>query len=192
MTLILPKDGEAILFANFFDSSESDHYLSRLKNEIEWQHQSIKMFGKNILQPRLTALYGDLDKSYRYSGLTMKPKSWTPLLLAIKSRIETQAKVEFTSVLLNQYRNEKDSMGWHRDNEKELGPNPVIGSVSFGATRKFEFRHYFEKNLKTDVNLSHGSFLLMRQETQHQWEHRLAKMTEPTGLRINLTFRILL
>jgi alkylated DNA repair dioxygenase AlkB len=143
------------------------------------------------MQPRLTAWYGDHDKPYTYSGLTMQPHAWTNSLRAIKERIETVAGVRFTSALLNLYRNEQDSMGWHRDNERELGPHPVIGSVSFGATRIFQFRKYKTKDVKIPVDLSAGSFLLMRGETNHYWEHQVAKTNEPVKKRINITFRII-
>ena len=189
---LLDKDGEAFFFENVFSKEESDQYLMKLQNEIAWRQEPIKIFGKSVMQPRLTAWYGDADKTYRYSGLLMTPQAWSPSLLEIKKRVEALAAVEFTSVLLNFYRNERDSMGWHRDNEKELGQNPVIGSVSFGATRRFDFRHYFEKSLKSSVDLTHGSFLLMKGATQQNWEHSIQKSSRPIGPRINLTFRVLI
>jgi alkylated DNA repair dioxygenase AlkB len=143
------------------------------------------------MQPRLTALYGDDNKSFSYSGITMKPYPWTEALIKIKQKIEIESGVVFTTALLNYYRNEKDSMGWHRDNEKELGPKPVIGSVSFGATREFQLRHYYEKNLRTSVELNHGSFLLMKNETQHHWEHAIPKKNKALDERINITFRVI-
>ena len=144
-----------------------------------------------MMQPRLTAFYGDPAKPYSYSGITMQVKPWNEGLLAIKNKIEEVAGVTFTGVLLNQYRNGLDSMGWHRDNEKELGINPVIGSVSFGATRKFQFRNFTEKKKLQSLELSNGSFLLMKGSTQHAWEHRVPKSREDIGIRINLTFRVL-
>jgi alkylated DNA repair dioxygenase AlkB len=141
------------------------------------------------MQPRLTAWYGDPDKYYEYSGITMHPKKWTNTLLEIKHRIETLSPVTFNSALLNQYRHEKDSVGWHRDNEKSLGINPVIGSVSFGASRNFLFRHYADKTVRHSVELTHGSLLLMQGQTQHCWEHSIPKQTAATGPRINITFR---
>jgi alkylated DNA repair dioxygenase AlkB len=189
---LLTKDGEAFFFENAFNENESDQFFERLQSHIIWRQEPIKIFGKSVLQPRLTAWYGDPEKNYRYSGLLMTPQAWTSSLIEIKTRIETLAQVQFTNALLNFYRNERDSMGWHRDNEKELGPNPVIGSVSFGATRRFDFRHYNEKSLKFSVPLTHGSFLLMRGATQHNWEHSIQKSTRAIGPRINLTFRILI
>lgn len=150
------------------------------------------MFGKEILQPRLTALYGDADKKYSYSGITMQPQQWTKSLLEIKDKIEQVAGVTFTTALLNFYRDGKDSMGWHRDNEKVLGINPVIGSVSFGAARTFQFRNYKEKKITQSIELTHGSFLMMKGETQHHWEHQLPKTNKQLAGRINITFRVIL
>ncbi len=115
---------------------------------------------------------GDTDKPYTYSNIKLNPHPWTTELLFIKEKVEQEAGVEFTSVLLNLYRDGKDSMGWHRDNEKELGSNPVIASVSFGETRPFQLRHKFNKELqKISIPLKHGSLLLMKETTQHFWEH---------------------
>lgn len=188
---ILPSKGEAILYPQFFSLAASDHYLKLLTDEIEWKQEPIKIFGKEMMQPRLTALYGDADKKYSYSGITMQPQLWIKSLTEIKEKIETVAGVKFTTALLNFYRNGKDSMGWHRDNEKELGVNPVIGSVSFGAARTFQFRNYKEKNNVQSIELTHGSFLLMKGETQHHWEHQLPKMQKQIDKRINLTFRLI-
>lgn len=189
MINILPKDGEVFYHSDLFTPSENQRLLDSLKSEIKWRHEPIVLFGKKIMQPRLTAWYGEENKIIRYSGITMNPLPWTKALLEIKSRIETISSVEFNSVLLNQYRNENDSMGWHRDNEKELGPNPVIGSVSFGATRLFQFRHYQEPSLKKTIPLTDGSFLLMQGQTQHFWSHSIPKSKKTIGARINLTFR---
>ncbi|MEJ7589600.1 MAG: alpha-ketoglutarate-dependent dioxygenase AlkB [Ferruginibacter sp.] len=188
---LLPFNGEAMLYPGFFLPAESDHYFNVLEAEIRWKQEPIKIFGKEMMQPRLTAWYGDAGKAYRYSGLTMLPQPWTGSLLVIKERIEDFAGVQFTSALLNFYRDGKDSMGWHRDNEKELGLNPVIGSVSFGSARLFQFRNFKEKKLTRSVELTHGSFLLMKGETQQYWEHHLPKSTKETGKRINLTFRVI-
>ncbi len=150
------------------------------------------MFGKEVMQPRLTAWYGDSGKGYSYSGITMQPTPWNSTLIQIKEKIEKSSGVKFNSALLNFYRDENDSMGWHRDNEKELGENPSIGSVSFGATRTINFRHYFDKRLKNSIDLTDGSFLLMKGETQHYWQHSISKKSYPIGPRINLTFRTIL
>ena len=162
---LLPVDGEAFLYPELFSKEESNHFLHVLQQEITWKQEPIVIFGKQVMQPRLTAWYGDEGMSYRYSGITMQPERWTKSLLKIKERIEAIAGITFNSALLNQYRDGKDSMGWHRDNEKELGHNPVIGSVSFGATRKFVLRHYHDQSVKRSAELAHGSFLLMRGKT---------------------------
>ena len=186
---LLPFQGEVFYYPHFFTLTESDHYFNALQQEIQWKQEPIKIFGKDMMQPRLTAWYGDADKPYSYSGITMQPLPWTNTLQQIKTAIEKLAGVRFTNALLNYYRDGKDSMGWHRDNEKELGINPVIGSVSFGAARVFRLRYYDKKELVRSIELTHGSFLLMRGETQHYWEHQIPKTNSMIGGRINLTFR---
>jgi alkylated DNA repair dioxygenase AlkB len=185
-------DGDVLFFERFFDPAESDLLYQTLYSATPWQQDKIKLYGKTIDLPRLTAWYGNTGKTYTYSGIPMRPHAWTPELLRIKKRIEEKAEVEFSSVLLNLYRTGQDSVNWHSDNEKELGRNPVIGSVSFGATRTFQMRHLTRKELrKVDVPLGHGSFLLMRGTTQHYWEHRITKTSREVKHRINLTFRVI-
>lgn len=185
-------DAEIYFVENLFDTITADGLFERLKSDIEWRQDEIKIYGKTIMQPRLTAFYGDPTKSYKYSNLEMKPVGWTDDLLLIKQRLDAISGVAFTSVLLNYYRDGKDSMGWHRDNEKELGPNPVIASVSFGETRPFQLRHKYKKEFsKVEIPLSHGSLLLMKGTTQHFWEHQIPKTSKPIGGRINLTFRVI-
>jgi alkylated DNA repair dioxygenase AlkB len=186
---LLPFDGTAYLLQDTFTTEESNRYLSALQYDIAWKQEAIKIFGKEVLQPRLTAWYGDENKTYRYSGLTMKPLPWTDTLLQIKERVEHASSYRFNSVLLNFYRDGQDSMGWHRDNEKELGENPVIASVSFGAERKFQFRHYKDQKTIISLVLNHGSLLLMSGATQSCWQHRLPKSSIMQTPRINLTFR---
>ena len=178
---LLPFGGEVLVFQNFFSENESERFFNHLVNEIKWKQEPIKIFGKEIIQPRLTAFYGDAEKVYSYSGIIMKPHAWTNELLEIKTKIETVAQVKFTSALLNFYRNEKD-----------LGNNPVIGSVSFGATRIFQLRDYKSRSITKSVELTNESFLFMRGETQHVWEHQLPKTSRQLGERINITFRKIL
>jgi alkylated DNA repair dioxygenase AlkB len=187
---LLPFKGEASYWCSFFTQAEADSFLLQLVETIAWKQEPIKIFGKEVLQPRLTAWYGDEGKSYSYSGITMRPVIWTDVLLQIKQRVETIAGTSFNSALLNYYRNGQDSMGWHRDNEKELGINPVIASVSFGAARNFQLRLYGDKSRAKTITLTHGSLLLMRGETQHYWEHRVPKTTAALGARVNITFRV--
>ncbi len=188
---LLPKDGEVFIYPGFFSSTESDAYLKYLLNDIHWQQDHMKFYGKTVALPRLTAWYGHHDNDYTYSGIKQSINSWTPELLEIKNRIETKSNIRFTSVLLNYYRNGNDHVSWHRDNEKVLKANPVIGSVSFGATRTFRFRHVDNKKLIRSIDLSHGTYLLMKGETQHKWEHQVPKTTKVKAPRINLTFRVL-
>lgn len=186
---LLPFHGETMYFNEFFLKDEADLFFLKLKNQIEWRQETIKLFGKTIMQPRLTALYGNPDKPYGYSGIIMQPFPWTDFLTEIKFRIEEKVQASFTHVLLNYYRDGKDSMGWHRDNEASLGPNPTIASISFGETREFQIRNYFEKKVKLKVALDHGSLLVMGGSSQHHWEHQITKTSKTLGPRINLTFR---
>ncbi len=192
-TLYDLPDADMALFENFFTNQESKKLHQNLIDNIQWRQDKIKMFGKLIDQPRLTAFYGDTNKEYSYSGIVMKPLEWNDDLFFIRNRVEDVAKIKFTSVLLNYYRDGKDSMGWHSDDEKELGQNPVIGSVSFGESRVFQMRHKFRKDIKkVDIALTNGSFLLMKGTTQHFWQHQIPKTNRALESRINLTFRNIL
>ena len=188
---ILPQDGEAFYFRNFFKEVESNLLYDKLLRTIQWEQKQVMMYGKPIKIPRLTAWYGEEGREYTYTGLKNKPFLWTPELLEIKQRIELQAKVKFNSVLLNLYRNGNDSVDWHKDFEKELGVNPVIGSVSFGAIRKFRFKHECYNTMKKEIELTNGSFLLMKGATQHHWYHSIPKTAKTVLPRINLTFRVI-
>ena len=182
-------DAEIIYYPNFFDTEESDLLFQELLLTIPWQQDDIKVFGKVHAQPRLTALFGNEGKSYSYSNIKMQPHSWNPILQNLKLKAEAVSATEFTTVLLNLYRDGKDSNGWHADNEKELGTNPVIASMSFGAERYFHLQHNNDKNLKLKILLEHGSLLVMKGTTQHFWKHQIPKTAKPIGSRINLTFR---
>lgn len=182
-------DATFIYYPNFLKQEKADLYFEKLLQETPWQQDDITIFGKKIAQPRLTALYGNLGKPYSYSGITMHPIPWSPLVWLLKEEVETIAQHSFTSVLLNLYRNEKDSNGWHADNEKELGWDPLIASVSLGETRKFQIKHTTNKNIKCDILLEHGSLLLMKEGAQVHYKHQLPKATQPKNARINLTFR---
>jgi len=183
-------DADVILYPSLFEVSESDRLFQELLTGTEWRHDAIKIYGRQIPLPRLTAWYGDEGASYTYSGIEMNPAPWTPALLSIKDRIEAAAGVHFNSVLLNLYRDGRDGVAWHQDNEPELGQNPVIGSVSFGETRTFQLKHRSRKVFGiVNIDLSHGSFLLMKGPTQHFWRHRLPKTPRVLKPRINLTFR---
>ena len=180
-----------IIIQIFLATEMADAHFKEFKESVPWQQDDIKVFGKVYPQPRLTALYANNDKPYSYSNISMRPHRFTPLLLDIKKQIETKTDVEFTTCLLNLYRDGKDSNGWHADNEKELGKNPVIASVTLGQERYFNLKHRTQKDLKHKLLLAHGSLLLMQGETQHHWLHQIPKTAKPIGERINLTFRVI-
>ena len=186
-------DAEIRYFPTFFTPSKADFLLDQLLRTIEWKQNTIKMYGKENPVPRLEAWYGDKGKSYAYSGIKMEPRPWTDDLLFIKKSIEAKAGVIFNSVLINYYRNGQDRVAWHSDDEKELGRNPIIASVSLGAERNFKLRHkhYKSNDQKEQIILNHGSFLLMEGTTQHNWMHEIPRTAKPIGPRINLTFRII-
>jgi alkylated DNA repair dioxygenase AlkB len=186
------EDATLKLYESFFTKKESDTFYENLLKQTAWKESQIVVYGKLHDTPRLTAWYGDKDKTYQFSGHTMITLPWTSDLLLIKERVEKEAGVIFNSVLLNLYRTGKDSVGWHRDNEREFGENPVIASVSFGETRLFHLRHKFKKHLaRIIIPLDHGSLLIMKDTTQHFWEHQVPKTAKPVRPRINLTFRII-
>ena len=172
------RNGTYLYIENFFTRSEADYFLNDFINNIVWEQQSMNMYGKLIPFPRLTTWYGDNDKPYSFSGITLKPHPWNESLLKIKQKIEPLSGVVFNSVLLNRYRNGNDSISWHTDAEKELGINPVIASVNFGEERVFQL-------------LKHGSLLIMMGELQHYWKHQVPKSKKLMKERINLTFRVI-
>ncbi|QXV63994.1 alpha-ketoglutarate-dependent dioxygenase AlkB [Mucilaginibacter sp. 21P] len=181
-------NGEYRFLPEFYTMVESDRYFRVLMEQAEWKQESMKMYGKTILFPRLTAWYGETDKPYSFSGITLQPLPWLPELLEIRDRLQALTKTSFNSVLLNLYRSGNDSISWHTDAEPELGKDPVIGSVNFGATRTFQLRHKYTKE-KIDIDLTHGSALIMQGQLQHFWQHQLPKTSKPVNDRINLTFR---
>jgi alkylated DNA repair dioxygenase AlkB len=189
-SVITIENGEYIFSPNFFTKAESDLFLDTLRKGIIWKQESMNMYGKTINFPRLTAWYGNNDKPYSFSGITLQPLPWTKEILEIKNKIEQISNTVFNSVLLNLYRSGNDSISWHTDAEKELGINPVIASVNFGATRKFQLRHTKTKE-KIEIELTHGSLLIMQGELQHYWQHQVPKTSKVVGERINLTFRVI-
>ena len=190
-TTIVLKDAEIFYDEHFLSNIEASTYFDVLREETDWQQDRIKVFGKEYDQPRLTALYANNKNPYTYSNITMHPTPFSPVLLEIKSKIEKTLNQTFTTCLLNLYRNGQDSNGWHADNEKELGKNPVIASVSLGAERLFHMKHRTDKTQKLRLNLAHGSLLVMSGSTQHNWLHQIPKTKKNVGERINLTFRII-
>jgi alkylated DNA repair dioxygenase AlkB len=177
--------------AGFFSYTESAALLRAFITAIPWVSEDIRMYGKTIKTPRLTAWYGDQSKEYVFSGIKHQPIPWTNELLMIKKRIEPVSGVQFNSVLLNYYRDGNDSVAWHSDDEYELGLNPVIASVSFGEVRRFDIRHKQERNRKYSIYLEDGSLLVMKGSLQHNWVHQIPKSSKPMKARVNLTFRVI-
>lgn len=183
------ENATLLYYENYFTKEQSDRFFNSLIENIEWKQDTINMYGRLLPLPRLSAWYGDNDKPYTYSGITLQPKAWSSDLLELKQAVEKEAKTSFSSVLLNRYRDGKDYVGWHTDAEKELGQNPIIGSVNFGASRKFQLRRIDNPKEKFEVELGHGSLLVMMGETQHYWQHQVPKTAKKKEERINLTFR---
>ena len=192
MKIPLP-DSDINLHQDHFDAEIAANLLKDLTEEIPWVQNKIRFYGKESLVPRLESWHGDKGMSYTYSGIKMDAKPWTKNLLMIKESIEPIAKTTFNSVLINYYRDGKDRVAWHSDDEKELGKNPVIASVSLGAKRKFKLRHkrYKENQLQHEIFLQSGSLLMMSGSTQHHWLHEIPRTAKPIGPRINLTFRVI-
>jgi alkylated DNA repair dioxygenase AlkB len=167
--------------------------LRRLIAEVAWRQEEIILWGRKIHQPRLTAWYGDPGQTYAYSGIQLDPLPWTPTLLDIKTRVEEASRSRFNSVLLNYYRDERDGIGFHSDDEPELGKCPVIASLSLGEERTFILKHKASKSARpVHIQLASGSLLLMRGDTQHCWRHGILKETRRCGPRVNLTFRTII
>ena len=182
-------DAELIYLPNFLDECQSNFYFEYFLNHLEWQQDDITVFGKTYPQPRLTALYGENNKPYSYSNITMHPKPMPPELQKLKNKVEMDSNHEYSSVLMNLYRTGMDSNGWHADNEKELGINPIIASLSLGAERMFHIKHKVIKDERHNFLLQNGSLLIMKESMQHHWLHQIPKTKKEIGKRINLTFR---
>ena len=184
------QDAEVYYLRHLSLSEPADDIMQHLIDEVPWKAEKIVVWGKTFPQPRLIAWYGDSGKSYTYSGIHLNPLPWTPVLLDIKSRVEAVVGDEFNSALLNYYRDHRDSMGLHSDDEPELGQCPIIASLSLGEERLFILKHKTRKDLKSvRLKLASSSLLLMKGETQQHWKHGIEKKTCPCGPRVNLTFR---
>lgn len=181
-------DGELYYFPRFYALDKANAYFEKLERSLAWQQEELFIYGRWIKVPRLTAWYGDAEARYRYSGVEHLPIPWTMELKAIKTDMEITCGQTFNSVLANLYRDGRDSMGYHADDEKELGVNPVIASLSFGETRLLRFRHT-QRGDKLEIELAHGDLLIMAGQLQHHWRHELPKTRKPKQARINLTFR---
>ncbi|OAI23238.1 MULTISPECIES: alpha-ketoglutarate-dependent dioxygenase AlkB family protein [Methylomonas] len=185
---LAPFDGELYWLRGFYPTASADDHFERLLTELTWQSEQIHLFGRWVTVPRLMAWYGDADAHYRYSGVDHAPLPWTAHLQALRGELETACEHPFNSVLANLYRDGRDSMGLHADDEPELGRNPLIASLSFGDSRLLRFRH--KRGRETlDIDLAHGDLLIMAGSLQHHWRHELPKTRLAKQARINLTFR---
>lgn len=191
MTLLLASNGELDFIEGFIPPEEADGIHAKLLEELDWQEEDIAIAGRAVKVPRLVCWYGDSEARYRYSGVAHEPLPWTSLLSELRRRVEDRCGHGFNSVLGNLYRDGNDSLGWHADKEKELGPEPYIASLSFGAERRFELCHNRSRE-RFALPLSHGSLVLMGGSLQRHWRHRVPKMPGVRAPRINLTFRTIL
>lgn len=182
-------DAQVHYDGNFYAFAEAQELLSILIKETPWRQNKITVYGKEYDEPRLTQLYGDPGINYGYSNISFNALPWTKTLQKIKQDVENATGATFNICLINRYRNGQDSNGWHADNEKELGTNPVIASISLGQERFFHLKHLNNKDWKFKFPLQHGSLLVMAGQTQHTYKHQIAKTKRPIDERINLTFR---
>jgi alkylated DNA repair dioxygenase AlkB len=183
-------DADIRLFRSALPQQAADNCYSRIFDETDWQERDIFIWGKRRKQPRLIAWYGDKGASYAYSGNRFEPSPWTPLLKKLRQKVEALSQSSFNSVLLNLYRDSNDNMGWHSDNEAELGPKPTIASLSLGATREFQLKHVNRPDIGiVKIALTHGSLLVMSGTTQQYWLHAIKREKNHVSPRINLTFR---
>lgn len=185
---LLPYDGETLYFGTIIEIEKATEYFNVLLNDIEWKNDEAKIFGKHFITKRKAAWYGDKPFEYTYSNTTKRALPWTPELLKIKKRAENISGTKFNSCLLNLYHSGDEGMSWHSDDEKILGKNTTIASVSLGAERKFAFKHKITKETIA-INLENGSLLVMKGQTQSNWLHSLPKTKKIQHARINLTFR---
>jgi alkylated DNA repair dioxygenase AlkB len=187
----IPMQDAEVYYLHHLPLAQPHHVvMNQLIDEVPWRAENIVVWGKTYPQPRLIAWYGDVGMIYTYSGIQLEPLAWTRTLVDIKSRIEAVAGTDFNSVLLNYYRDQRDSMGLHSDDEPELGERPILASLSLGEERIFVLKHKRAKALRpVRLKLASGSLLLMRGETQRYWKHGIDKETRPCGPRVNLTFR---
>lgn len=183
---LLPRDGSLVYWEWALGDSSADAMTQQLLRDTDWEQRSIVMFGREVAQPRLNSWYGDVP--YTYSGISMTPRPWTPLLTSLRERCEELTGARFNSVLINLYRNGDDSMGWHADDERELGPEPAIASLSLGAVRRFRMRHRDSREI-VEIDPANGSLIFMSGLSQACWMHEVPKTKKPVDARINLTFR---
>ena len=183
------RDAELVYRPDWLPVRQADALFDALLVRVPWEIHRIRLFGREVDSPRLSCWMGDSTAGYRYSGVSRAPQPWLPELESVRERLRGETATDFNSVLLNRYRDGRDAMGWHSDDEAELGPQPVIASLSLGATRRFVLKHRRESSCRLALELAHGSLLLMAGTTQRQHRHALPRTAKPVGERINLTFR---
>jgi alkylated DNA repair dioxygenase AlkB len=181
--------GADVRLARICDTLVAGCWFARLREEIPWEQHRLNIFGRTIDSPRLSCWIGDAEAVYTYSRTRFEPRPWTPALAELRESVSGLCGETYNSVLCNLYRDGHDAMGWHSDSEPELGPLPVIASVSFGATRRFRLRHKRRRDQYLEIDLESGSLLLMAGATQANYRHCLSRTARETGPRINLTFR---
>jgi len=190
MPLALPG-AELALDPDWLPSDRAGALFTTLRAAIGWETHRIRLFGRELDSPRLSCWIGDPGVVYAYSGTRFQPRPWPAVLLPVRARLHAELGIDFNSVLANLYRDGRDSMGWHSDDEPELGPRPVIASLSLGATRRFMLKPRGDPGDKLALDLPSGSLLLMRGDTQRHYRHALPRTARQVGPRINLTFRLI-
>jgi alkylated DNA repair dioxygenase AlkB len=190
MPLALPG-AELALDPDWLPSDRAGALFTTLRAASGWEVHRIRLFGRELDSPRLSCWIGDPGVVYAYSGTRFQPRPWPAVLLPVRARLHAELGIDFNSVLANLYRDGRDSMGWHSDDEPELGPRPVIASLSLGATRRFVLKPRRDPGDKLALDLPSGSLLLMRGDTQRHYRHALPRTTREVGPRINLTFRLI-
>jgi len=185
---VVALDGADVRYDADAFASRADAIFDALRREIPWERHRLRLFGRDVDSPRLSCWIGDEGTAYKYSGTRFEPRAWTPALASLRDELASRFALRFNSVLANLYRDGRDSMGWHSDDEPELGESPVIASLSFGAVRRFRFRSRETKRVALAIDLAPGSLLVMRGATQRLYQHDLPKVAH-AGVRINLTFR---
>ncbi|MCW3150086.1 alpha-ketoglutarate-dependent dioxygenase AlkB [Stutzerimonas stutzeri] len=188
--LVLP-DAELQYLAQWVGPPQADAWLAELIEQTPWEQPLITLYGRRVAVPRLVAWYGDPQARYRYSGQRHEPLPWTPLLAAIRERLQQELRRPVNGVLINYYRDGRDAMGWHSDDEPELGREPLVASLSLGATRRFDLRRKGSSRIEHSLELEHGSLLVMSGATQHHWQHQIARTRKVLAPRLNLTFRMI-
>jgi alkylated DNA repair dioxygenase AlkB len=191
-TCIALPGADLALHRHWLAAAEADALFAALRDSVPWGIHRIRLFGRMVDSPRLSAWIGDPGAAYTYSGARFEPHPWSPALSVVRARLARKTGTDFNSVLANLYRDGRDAMGWHSDGEPELGPRPVIASLSLGAERRFVLKHRDDAARKCAIALPHGSLLLMSGETQRHYRHALPRTARPVGARINLTFRRIL